>query len=108
MIEGLFLNIPSPEQGASTRILSKVSGKYSASLFGASDNIKGLVIPNNSTFLRRALALELLISLATKTPSPSSLAPSSVLFPPGAAQRSNTLSPGFTGRKLAGVMALGS
>ena len=36
------------------------------------------------------------------------ISPSSVAFPPGAAQTSSTRSPGSTGRRFAGVIALGS
>ena len=101
-------NIPSPEQGASISILSKYSGKYCSSLPGSSLSTSILPIPKTSMFLRSPLALELLISLATSIPCPFSLAPSSVALPPGAAHTSSTLSPGSTGRRLAGVIALGS
>ena len=66
------------------------------------------VVPNNSKFLSNAFALELLISLLTNTPVPFNLAASSVLFPPGAAHKSSTLSPSSIGSTLAGVIALGS
>ena len=65
-------------------------------------------MPDTSTFLRSALALELLISLVISSPFWLSFAPSSVDLPPGAAHISNTTSPGSTGSTLAGVMALGS
>ena len=54
-------------------------------------------IPHSSRFRIRALALELLISLATSSPRPFRRLPSSVAFPPGAAHRSRTLSPGQPG-----------
>ena len=55
-----------------------------------------------------ARALEALISLATRSPSPLRAEPRAVALPPGAAQRSRTTSPGSAGRQEAGVMALGS
>ena len=65
-----FRNIPSPEQGASIRILSKYSGKYSLSFPGSSLKTSILPIPKSSRFFRSPLALELLISFAISTPSP--------------------------------------
>ena len=103
-----FRNIPSPEHGASISILSKYSGKYSTSFPGSSLITIIFPIPNNSRFLSNPLALELLISLAISTPSPFNFAPNSVAFPPGAAHTSRTRSPGSTGIRLAGVIALGS
>ena len=64
--------------------------------------------PKSSKFLRRARALEALMSFATRIPWPASFVANSVAFPPGAAHRSRTASPGVTGRQAAGVMALGS
>ena len=93
---------------SSTRILSKYGPNTEASFSGVSLVTQILGIPNSSRFFNSALALELLISLDTRSPSPRSLAPSSVLLPPGAAHRSSTLSPGQTGRTAAGAMALGS
>ena len=55
-----------------------------------------------------ALALEVLISLARRNPVSFKAAPRAVAFPPGAAQRSRTKSPGSMGSLEAGVMALGS
>ena len=101
-------NIPSPEQGASRMILWKNSGKLFASFSGFSFATKRLEIPNSSRLRRRARALEVLMSLATRSPCPCNAAPAAVAFPPGAAQRSRTYSPGFTGILEAGVMALGS
>lgn len=54
------------------------------------------------------IALDALISFATRSPSPLNFAPSSVAFPPGAAQRSNTLSPDSISKREAGDIALGS
>lgn len=59
---GSFLNIPSPEQGASTSILSKNSGMDFARDAGTSLVIKEFGIPHSSIFRCRALARELLIS----------------------------------------------
>ena len=105
---GFFRNIPSPEQGASTIILWKNSGNLSASTCGGSFVTKLLEIPNSSRLRSNALALAVLISFATRRPSPCKAAPSSVAFPPGAAHRSRTRSPGCTLSLDAGVIALGS
>jgi len=105
---GSFLNIPSPEQGASTRILLKYPLNTSLKFFGVSLVIKAFLIPNTPKFLSNAFALVADISFDTSTPFPFNLAASSVLLPPGAAQRSNTLSPGFTARILAGGCGGGS
>ena len=107
-MECTFLNIPSPEQGASTNILSKYPSNLSASFSGASLTTTAFFIPNSSTFFTNALALDALMSLLTSSPSPFSFAPSSVVFPPGAAHKSRTLSPGLTSSKAAGSMAEGS
>ena len=103
-----FRNMPSPEHGASRRILLKKAGKRCASLAGLSSVTSMFLMPKSSRFLRRALALEVLISLASRKPVSFKAAPSAVAFPPGAAQRSRTKSPGSTGSLDAGVMALGS
>lgn len=103
-----FRNIPSPEHGASRMILSKNSGNALVSLAGVSLVTKMFGMPNSSRLRRRALAREVLMSLATRRPSPLRAAPAAVALPPGAAQRSRTLSPGSMGMRDAGVMALGS
>ena len=100
--------MPSPEHGASRRILLKKAGKRWASLAGFSSVTSIFFIPKSSRFLRRALALEVLISLARRNPVSFKAAPRAVAFPPGAAQRSRTKSPGSMGSLEAGVMALGS
>lgn len=78
------------------------------SLAGVSLVTKMFGMPNSSRLRRRALAREVLMSLATRRPSPLRAAPAAVALPPGAAQRSRTLSPGSMGMRDAGVMALGS
>ena len=105
---GSFRNIPSPEQGASTKILSKNSGKYPERRPGVSFVTMEFRIPKSSRLRRSAFARELLMSLATRKPFPCSFAPRAVAFPPGAAHRSRTYSPGRISRRSAGVMALGS
>ena len=107
-ISGSLRNIPSPLQGASTRILSKKFGSRSAIRSGVSLITIALRIPASSTFFRSVFALPALMSFATRSPVPPSLAPSCVVFPPGAAQRSSTLSPSPIGSVAAGLMALGS
>ena len=105
---GSFRNIPSPEQGASTSILSKYSGNLEVRRDGGSFVTTQFEIPNSSMFRSSARTLEGEISFATKSPLPQRRSPSCVAFPPGAAHRSSTLSPGMTGRISAGAMALGS
>ena len=105
---GFLRNMPSPEHGASTRILSKYAGNCSAIFAGTSFKRKEFGIPITSMFFRSAFTLEALMSFATRSPSPNSFAPSSVALPPGAAQRSSTRSPGPTGSLEAVVIALGS
>ena len=93
-----FRNIPSPEHGASIKILLKkpvIDGtKYLASV----QRIISFLIPNISILRINAFVLDILTSLDTKSPSPFNFAPSSVDFPPGAPHRSSTRSPGSTGR----------
>ena len=103
-----FLNIPSPEQGASTRILSKYCSNRSAKVSGASFRTSALQIPILSIFSDKILALAGCISLHTKSPCPRISAAICVLFPPGAAHKSRILSPGPALRKAAGAMALAS
>ena len=103
-----FLNIPSPEHGASISTLSKNPENLEAIPTGSSLRTHRLGTPNTSTFLRSALARELLISLVISSPVLFNLAASSVDLPPGAAHISNTTSPSSIGRTFAGVMALGS
>ena len=103
-----FLNIPSPLHGASMIILSKNIGNLSAILSGDSLSTTALVKPKSSTFLRRAFVLDVLISFVTSIPSPLSLAPACVLFPPGAAHTSKTRSPGCISATAAVDIAEGS
>ena len=63
-----FRNMPSPEQGASMRILSKYSWKYRSSRSPISLVTRRLGMPNTSRFFSRALVLEALASLAIKNP----------------------------------------
>lgn len=66
-----FRNIPSPEQGASTRIRSKYSSKISARCSGVSFNTQALRMPMRSTFSDSIFALDGWISFVTSSPSPS-------------------------------------
>ena len=84
-MDGSLRNMPSPEQGASIRILSNQPGKQAASRSGSSLQTRALPIPNNSRFFNSAFALEALTSLETRIPCPFKAAPRAVLFPPGAA-----------------------
>ena len=101
-------NIPSPEQGASTTILSKKAGNFTESSAGVALVTTAFRTPMRSMFWERIPARVGWISLATKSPSPHSAAASWVALPPGAAQRSSTRSPGLGGHREAGSMALAS
>ena len=103
-----FRNIPSPEQGASTRIRSKYSSKISARCSGVSFNTQALRMPMRSTFSESIFALAGWISFVTSSPSPSIADAIWVLFPPGAAHRSRIRSPGCGDSSVTGAMALGS
>ena len=87
---GSFRNIPSPEQGASTTILSKNSGKNIASPAGLSLVTTQFVTPILSIFWDRILLRFETISLDTNMPPPASLPAICVDFPPGAAHTSST------------------
>ena len=76
------------------------------SLAGVSLVTKMFGMPNSSRLRRRALAREVLMSLATRRPSPLRAAPAAVALPPGAAQRSRTLSPGSWGCGMRGSWRL--
>ena len=69
---------------------------------------RALATPMRSMFLLRIFARLGTGSLHTSSPSPLRYAASWVDFPPGAAQRSNTFSPGWRARAAAAAMALGS
>ena len=65
-------------------------------------------MPQRSIFSRSAFTRVAEISLATKRPSPFNCSPNAVIFPPGAAHRSSTRSPGRTPLIAAGNIAAGS
>ena len=89
-----FLNIPSPEQGTSASMISKYPVN-DANAFGSSDVTTTFGSPHKATFEASTPALCFMTSLATRmnlSPQASlSDAARSVVFPPGAAQRSSTL-----------------
>ena len=101
-------NIPSPEQGASTRMQSKYSTKISDSFWGVSLVTQALRTPMRSIFSDKILARAGWISLQTSSPSPPKAPAIWVDFPPGAAHRSSTRCPGCTPSKVTGAIALGS
>ena len=108
MAAGSFLNIPSPEHGASTKILSKKWGNFFDKRSGLSLVTTTFVAPHLSRFSLKSFALLFEISFTTKRPLLSSELANAVDFPPGAAHKSSTLSPGFTLRETAGYIADGS
>ena len=99
--------MPSPEQGASTKIASKVSGQRAQSFSGAALVTTVLAQPIRSILEDRIFARAGWISLATRVP-PESFLDSWVDLPPGAAQRSSTRSFGPGARTSAAAMADGS
>ena len=108
MMSGSFLNIPSPLQGASIITLSKNEGNAEAILSGDSFSTTAFLRPKSSTFFKSAFVLDALMSFVTRMPFPLSAAPTWVLFPPGAAHTSSTLSPSLTSAAAPVDMALGS
>ena len=105
---GFFLNIPSPEQGASTSILSKQELKIFSSSLGLLFKTTQFESPILSMFLDSIFALFWFISFATRQPVPLSMEASWVDFPPGAAHKSRMNSCSFGAKTSAGSIALGS
>ena len=100
-------NIPSPEQGTSATITSKKPGR-AAKAFGSSEVTATWGSPHSATFPASTPALDFITSFATsRKPSPAvsrNDAAKSVVLPPGAAQRSSTLSGLSDGKSTAGRM----
>ena len=99
-----FLNIPSPEHGASTTILSKKHGKNFAMFSGVSLHTTAFGTPSLSIFCERILARCGKISFETRNPLLPSIPAICVDLPPGAAQRSQT----FGGVPSVKIVALSS
>ena len=89
-------------------ILSKNSGKYSVSPAGSWQVTTAFLQPIRSTFWERILALAGWISLLTSSPWPPMRDAAWLVFPPGAAHRSSTRSPGRGSSRDTTAMALGS
>ena len=100
--------MPSPEQGASTRILSKNAGKRSASASGSALVTTALATPIRSMLRESTCAREGTGSLHTSSPCPPISAAICVLLPPGAAHRSRMRSPGRGSSAVTAERALGS
>ena len=105
---GSLRNIPSPEQGASTRMRSKKAGRAAATRSGLSFRTTALATPIRSRLLFSTSARAATYSLATSSPCPARAAASWLLLPPGAAQRSSTRIPGRTPSRGAAEAAEGS
>ena len=101
-------NMPSPEQGASTRMRSKYAGKRGASWSGMAQVTTALATPMRSMLRERICARAGTGSLHTSRPRPCMSAAIWVLLPPGAAHRSSTRSPGCGSSALTADSALGS
>ncbi len=98
---GFFRNIPSPEQGASTRITSKKPGKKLKSL-GSLLVIMQFDFPHFIMFSDKICARERIVSLEISKLPRSNNDIIWVDFPPGAAQTSST----FNGREQSGRIML--
>ena len=89
-------NIPSPEQGTSATTMSKKPG-IEPKAFGSTDVTTAEGSPHTAALSARTAALCFIISLEISRYLPLHaalrLAETSVVFPPGAAQRSSTLTP---------------
>ena len=101
-------NIPSPEQGASTRTRSKKDGNGAAIRSGFSLQTTQPATPIRSTFWDRMRARSPMISLETNSPCPCIRPAICVLFPPGAAHRSRIRSPGSGASTSTAAIAEGS
>ena len=100
--------MPSPEQGASVRMASKVSGHRAASFPGSADTTAACMAPMRSRFPARALARAGSGSLEISAPKSPMAVAIWVLLPPGAAHRSRITSPGRASSAAALAMALAS
>ena len=100
--------MPSPEHGASTMTASKTCGHFAARSAVSALVTMALVMPMRSTLPASTCALFLTYSLAISSPCPSMAKAIWVVFPPGAAQASSTVSPRLASNTAAGSMALGS
>ena len=100
--------MPSPEQGASTRMRSKNDGKRGASWSGIALVTTAWRTPMRSMLRERICAREGTGSLHTSSPRPCISPAICVLLPPGAAHRSSTRSPGCGQSALTADRALGS
>jgi hypothetical protein len=105
---GSLRNMPSPEQGASTSTASKASGHFSASLSGDSLTTAAFVDAQPLQVSGQRPGAGRTISLATRAPRPPIRAAICDAFPPGAAHRSSTTSPGCGASPSAGAWALAS
>ena len=102
---GSFRNIPSPEHGASTSTASNCFFRRGQSLSGRMEVMTALRTPRRSSVLSSTAARFGLISFARRTPRFFKPAASCPDLPPGAAQRSRTVSPGETFSMDAGYCA---
>ena len=105
---GSLRNIPSPEQGASTRMRSKKAGRASAIRSGLSFRTTAFATPIRSRLFFNTSARAGTYSLATSSPAPFMAAASWLVLPPGAAHRSSTRIPGSAPSRGAADEAEGS
>ena len=99
--------VPSPEQGASRRILSNLNPVFSSFAQRAIASIlvtMVLVAPQRSRFAARIFILSSFISLAMSVPLFCIAAAICVVFEPGEAQRSRTNSSGWGERARTDIM----
>ena len=108
MAPGSLLNMPSPEQGASTSTRSKKPPRAGHSRSGYAQETTAFITPSRSRFDSRAPARPLTGSLAQRSPLPSMAPAIWVALPPGAAHRSSMRSPGLGSRAVTADDAEGS
>ena len=100
--------MPSPEHGASTSTLSKYPPSFSASISGYTLETTVLRTPMRSKLEDKIAARLRTTSFDHKSPVSPVSAAICVDLPPGAAQRSSTLSPGSGAKSVTAEDADGS
>ncbi len=108
MAAGSLRNIPSPEQGASTSTRSNAPGRALANRAGGSHRTTAFVTPMRSRLRLNSFARAGTGSLANSSPQPRIRSAIWAAFPPGAAHRSSTRSPGSGASAGTDAIALGS
>src|SRR3989344_2633245 len=101
MVLKLFLMVPVAEQGASTRTLSKAYPRY---FLPSLMTVMVFCTPHFCRFMTRDFILSGLMSFARMTPLLFIMSAICVVFDPGDAAMSNTVSPALGARIMGGIM----